>query len=334
MNLIIAIVLSFSSLISAQEYARNIFDGEMRFGPFDKKELRGTGPAQIEEAFNSSFSHKLCPGIKDIDDSFVPLLDKACRGSWRERRCYQKTRDAYIDFLRHRDLIDDQAWLVLKSKSETLPKLSEYFRSLRKLKLAREERGGGALDLSSLYTRDLSVKSNGFTGVSPRQYLYFNYSFQQIIRLSLIAEKMVQVMNSKSAMITVQLSDVEDMEIELSYSEKYRLGVKLAWRELTKLHLYEGFESTPRMIDVLFAGVETGVFQKEALEELIHRPALRDGFRDKSKHYAQILKSLGKAALYNAPVIGQFAAIPVLIWEAYEGIQEDRDAQSRATHLF
>lgn len=322
--------------LHAQSFALNTLDGKMSLGAHDPRDLGSISTNDIDLAYREIFLRKPFPSTEEFSSAFRTLIEKECLGAWREKSCLKKKELGVIDYLRSSGKIDNQAWLILRAKSETLPDLSSYLKDLKKFSDLRLERQGehSDSDISSLYTRELSVKSNGFKGVTPRQYLYFNYSSTQIIWLSSIANKMVRVMNSKNAVINIELEDDEDLEITLSYSEKYRLGVKLAWMEIEKAVHQRGFKKRPRMLDVLMAGIETGVFGPEALKELIAHPRLMDGFRNKKKNYIKILKSVGKAALYNTPVIGQFAAIPILIWETFQNMEEARDAQSRSTHLF
>jgi len=332
----IVLFILISPQLCAQSFALNTLDGKMSLGAYDPRDLGSISPDDIDLAYREVFLTELFPSTENFISAFRSLVEKECLGAWRERKCLKEKGLGVIDYLRSSGKIDNQAWLILRTESETLPNLSAYLKDLKKFSELRSKRQGEQrdTDISSLYTRELSVKSNGFNGVTPRQYLYFNYSSTQIIWLSSIAKKMISVMNSKNAVISVELEDDEDLEINLSYSEKYRLGVKLAWMEIEKAVHERGFGKRPRMLDVLMAGIETGVFGPEAMKELIKHPRLMDGFRNKKKNYIEILKSVGKAALYNAPVIGQFAAIPVLIWETFENMKEARDAQSSSTHLF
>lgn len=328
-------LFSFSTAWS-QSPPRNKFDGPMRIGLFEQSLLGGIQTDSIEASFEELFRATDSPSNADFKKTFEELAQKDCLGKWRQRRCLRTRYQEVIDYLRAQQYLDDQSWLILSYPNARLPRLEDYFRRSRKFQNIRANKNGGERekDISKLYTRELSVSANGFSGVTPRQYLYFNYSDAQILKLASIAKKMVGVMNSSRASINIAMNGEEDLEIELSYSEKYRLGVKLAWMEMEKCPVQYGFSSRPRMVDVLFAGIETGVFGPAALEELLKRPKLIDGYRNKRKYYFEALVSLGKAALYNTPVIGQFAAIPILIWETIESSREARDAQSASTHLF
>jgi hypothetical protein len=225
------------------------------------------------------------------------------------------------------------------SGSKKLKDVSDYLKSLHSLYKKRKNntsKYNTFYDLSFLQRRILGRKLNNYKGLSPRQYLYTKYNSFQIKKLSSLLNKTINIMNSSNSYIYISIDDnfLEDIRIDLSYTEKYRLSIKLLNKELSEMQFDNRFMTKPMLIDILISGVETGIIEPDTFKLLYMMPEFKDDYRNRYKIYIDVVKKIGKYVITNTPVVGTISILPIIIIEVINEMKQSRRNQANETHLF
>lgn len=169
-------------------------------------------------------------------------------------------------------------------------------------------------------TKEFKGKYANYKKLTPRQRLFLNYDHEQIIKLAEIVKYASQVMNAKNIKIVFD-EDGDGQEdlpaIEASYSEKYRLAIKLIKRELNR-EMLSGVlvGKNPTFTDLLAASMEVGYFSPDELKIMLDFPELRDPKPDTWKKVGKIAWLITRAGIMAIPGFGTIAAIPIVLVEA------------------
>lgn len=343
-------LLSFIFCINAalcEEFYHNYFDGNNYVSQKEYDSITsGLSSSLVNESLTSLLSKEKYPTTKSFVEHFEKEIGESCLGLRREKKCIRNKLENVIGVLRFEDKIDNQFYLIVQdyisNNEAVLPDLKNYLLTLHSVfnlrKINLPETYDHKYNMSFLNTRRMSRRAASYSGLYPRQVLYYTYNSFQIKALSSIFEKTLKIMNSSNAYIHIDLANDEESEdflhIDLSYTEKYRLAVKLLSQEVAKLPLTGGFPNRPLFIDVLMAAVETGVISKDVMEVMIFRDDFTDSYRNRFKIYGEIAKRLGLTALTYTPVIGQLALIPIILLETRQQIKDQKRRDSDETHLF
>jgi hypothetical protein len=143
-------------------------------------------------------------------------------------------------------------------------------------------------------------------------------------------------MNSSNSYIYISIEDdfLEDIRIDLSYTEKYRLSIKLLNKELSEMQFDNRFMTKPMLIDILISGVETGIIEPDTFKLLYMMPEFKDDYRNRYKVYIDVVKKIGKYVITNTPVVGTISILPIIIIEVINEMKQSRRNQANETHLF
>ena len=328
--------------IDARPFYFNFFDGAPVYRTSYAQNY--LDQEEVLSSFNDFMLKNEFPRTDDFIVFLQELIQEKCRGTQLYDKCHMRNYKYALQILRSSNQIDNLFYLIvddrIRNYKPSFKDLSDYLRSLKSLYLKRLSDLDGeehdVYDVSFLNTRSLSQEFGRYNGLTPRQVLYLKYDSFQIKYLGYQLKKMINVMNSENAYIHVDMEadDINDIHLELSYSEKYRLGVKLLKFHLNELQFDSRFGFKPRYIDVLLSGVETGVIRPELLKEFYAMPEFYDSYRNRYSIYKEALKRIGKQILINTPVVGQLAFIPIMIIEIRNELQNGTRNQSDDTHIF
>lgn len=301
---------------------------------------------------------------KVTSESFFQESLKRCRRSPKNvaHSCTKQINKDLIVLLRVEKIIDDVAYLILenhlehpfkesKEKKKQKPKNKHaLFLDLNTLEqkyffieLKREEINPQTASMefaeNPMATKDFKSKFATYKKLTPRQRLYLTYNHEQIIKLAEIVKYASQVMNSKSIRIVFDEDGdgIEDLPaIEASYSEKYRLAIKLIKRELNR-EVLNGvlIGKQPNFTDLLAASMEAGFFTPEELKIMLDFPELRDPKPENWKKAGKIAWLVARAGLLAIPGFGTVAAIPIVIIEAIiEGSKKNNENVDTTDNIF
>lgn len=343
---LLVVVFSYSSYAEAEEFYLNYFDGQSSF--MNVADYRAASQSLDPEETISRFSEYMLQNSTPTTKEFLQFIDSyvepMCRGRWRYESCLFSKRKSFIIILRYRNKIDNLFFLIvddhIRNFTPTLKDLKEYLQTLNSIYNYRKrtipEDYNKMQSTTFLNTRNLSRNYAGYKGLLVRQVLYLKYNAFQIKFLSNVLKKALTVMNSPNAYVYVEMNDeaFEDLKFELSYTEKYRLGVKLLNHQLAKLANDRRFGFKPQLIDVLAAGIDTGIISVPLLAHMYNMEEFKDSYRNRYKIYWKVLKNIGKVLVINTPVIGQVSLIPIMIIETKQQIEEMRQEAANETHLF
>lgn len=319
----------------------NYFDGAPKYGTsYAHKYL---DQQRVLALFEDYMSQNDFPTTDEFIVFLQDVISGKCRGDYLYSRCHMRYYKYTLQILRSADKIDNLFFLIvddrIRNYQPSFKDLAIYLRSLKSLyfkRLVQQDGQHEIFDLSFMHTRSLSQSYGSYRGLTPRQVLHLKYDSFQIKYLGHQLKKMINIMNSENAYIHVDMEaeDISDIHLELSYTEKYRLGVKLLKFHLNELQFDSRFGFKPRYIDVLLSGVETGVISPELLKEFYSMPEFFDSYRNRYSIYKEALKRIGKQILINTPVVGQLAFIPIMIIEIRNELRNSTRGQSDDTQLF
>ena len=341
--IILFALLLLVKIARAQEvsaYYNNYFDGPAL--QYQQNSKRFIDKDYVIDNFEFYMEDKIYPTTDEFIEFLQELISPNCYGTYLYDKCHVSFYHHALNVLRSEQRIDNLFYLIvsdrIKNFKPNLKDLSTYLRSLKSIYRKRLSSSNDVVgsDLSFLNSRNLSQKFGPYKGLTPRQVLYLKYDSFQIKHLAYQLKKMINIMSSKEAYIYInmQSTDLSDVRIDLSYSEKYRLGVKLLKFHLNELTLDNKFGFKPLFIDVLLAGVETGVIQPDILEGFYMMPEFYDSYRNRYKRYKEIILKIGKQILINTPYIGQISLIPIMIFEIRNELKNKNRGNSNDTHLF
>lgn len=361
---VLALILGLNSLAFAQ--ALNPFsalrDGSPRFlSESDFKQARelinAAEALQVMRAYFEAY-----PFIRFSKKQFFEKLEneiffqnsvKNCQRKLK-LHCPQKIKLSILVLLREEKIIDDVAYLILENqlkhplkikKEKILPNkrhlhlnLSELEQKYFFINLKREEINPQTANIEFTFNpmndqalkREFKGKFTHYKKLTPRQRLYLNYSHEQIIKLAEIVKLASLIMNANRVAIVADFDGdgVNDLEIETSYSEKYKLGLKILKRELNREingGILDG--KHPTFTDLLAASMEAGFFTPEQLKVMMDFPELRDPKPDTWKKVGKISWLITRAGIMAIPGFGTIAAIPIVIIEAIiEGTKQNDKA--------
>lgn len=332
---------SEEELLQTKEYYLNYFDGAQTRISYAEKYL---DKDFVISEFTNFMQENKFPKTDEFIVFLQGIISSKCRVSSLYDKCHMNYYRYALDLLRNNNKIDNLFYLIINDRirnyKPNFKDLSQYLRSLNSLYLKRlktsENNEHAYYDLSFLNKTVLSQKFGNYKGLTPRQMLHLKYDAFQIKYLGYQLKKMLNVMNSNDAYIHVDMQDedIDDLHLKLSYSEKYRLGVKLLKFHLKDLQFDSRFGFSPMYIDVLMAGVETGVIKPDILKVMYNMPEFVDSYRNRLNTYREVLKRLGKQILINTPVVGQLAFIPIMIIEIRNEMRTGMRGNSDDTHLF
>lgn len=281
------------------------------------------------------------PSKNQIQEFIQSVVVHHCHGRRRYLKCLNRKKMDYLYILRQNDYIDNLLYLLIKRQHRSINSLIDsksYLRALKSLTSLRNHSVNKipSNDLSFLYSIKLSQSYLGIKGLTPRQTLYLKYNSFQIKYLAKMLKDTLDIMNSPMAYIYIQINDTseDDIRIDLSYSEKYRLSVKLLNQKMNELLYDTRFGIKPRYIDILSAAVETGIISINDLKIFYMMPEFIDSYRNRFRIYAEMLKNFAKYAITNTPIVGPISIIPILLLELRQEMKENRNQGSNETHIF
>lgn len=367
---VLALILSLNSLAFAQGLNpfMSLRDGSPRFlndSDFKaaRKHLDASQALPVMKAYFESypfnrFSKKQFFEKLESENFFKDSV-KNCQKNGR-LNCDKFIKKNTLVLLRAEKMIDDVVFLLLenhlenpikmvKTKEETKEKLKKHYLSLDLssleqkyffVSLKREEINPQTANLEFSFNpmsdkalkKEFKGKYAHYKKLTPRQRLYLNYSHEQIIKLAEIVKLSSQIMNANRVAVVVDFDGdgTNDMEIEASYSEKYKLGLKILKRELereTVGGILQGKQ--PTFTDLLAASLEVGYFTPEQLKVMMDFPELRDPKPDTWKKVGKISWLIARAGIMAIPGFGMIAAIPIVIIEAViEGTKQNGKADT------
>ena len=337
-------LLTFTTLtIAGDEYYLNFFDGPPGFSKRTyHKSKQNINETKLINSFKLFMSLNLYPKSSKIIENIQELLTPYCSRRRKIKKCYYQNTYAALNVLRFNNVIDNMFVLHIKdelSGSKKLKDVSDYLKSLHSLYKKRKNntsKYNTFYDLSFLQHRILGRKLNNYKGLSPRQYLYTKYNSFQIKKLSSLLNKTINIMNSSNSYIYISIDDnfLEDIRIDLSYTEKYRLSIKLLNKELSEMQFDNRFMTKPMLIDILTSGVETGIIEPDTFKLLYMMPEFKDDYRNRYKIYIDVVKKIGKYVITNTPVVGTISILPIIIIEVINEMKQSRRNQANETHLF
>lgn len=330
-----------NDFLAADGYYYNYFDGPARYKSYGERYLN---KEFVIQEFDNYMSENRFPKTDDFISFLQNVIKDKCSSTYLYTNCHMNYYKYSLGILRESNKIDNLFYLIINDRIRNLkPRfkdLSDYLRSLnslyRKRMTSNDNEEHKYYDLSFLNKRVMSQAVAGYKGLSPREVLHLKYDSFQIKYLGFQLKKMLNVMNSNDAYIHVDMEDedIDDLHLSLSYTEKYRLGVKLLKFHLKELQFDNRFGFTPMYIDVLLAGVETGVISPDVLKVMYNMPEFVDSYRNRFKTYREVLKRLGRQILINTPIVGQIAFIPIMIIEIRNEMRNGNRGNSDDTQLF
>ena len=281
------------------------------------------------------------PSNNQIQGFIQSVIVHHCHGRRRYLKCLNNKRMDSLYILRQNDYIDNLLYLLIKRQHRNNNHLidsKDYLRALKSLTSLRNHSAKEVPsdDLSFLNSIKLSQSYLGIKGLTPRQTLYLKYNSFQIKYLAKMLKDTLDIMNSPMAYIYIQINDSseDDIRIDLSYSEKYRLSIKLLNHKMNELLYDTRFGIKPRYIDILSAAVETGIISINDLKIFYMMPEFIDSYRNRFRIYGDMLKNFAKYAITNTPIVGQISIIPILLMELRQEMKENRNQGSNETHIF
>lgn len=235
----------------------------------------------------------------------------------------------YIDSVHY--LILHEAYQDLEAQSFHLRR---YQNDLQYIKESAAFEFSSFSDLNSKTTRE---KISALKTLSSRQRLYTIYNKRQISLLSSVLERGIEVIQAGRADITVKSSEGKiTHEIPLSSQEKYRFALKLILRDFHRLQndpQFSEISSEMELIDLLSAGLETGVISGQVVNELMGGAALNILPGSFWERHSKMAISLAKTGALLMPGGGAYVLVGIILAESFFN-RGDKSASQKIDHLF
>lgn len=365
--IIIALIYGQIHLACAQTNPfRMLRDGDSRFiTPRDeeasKRFLQPASALPVVKSYFDNFEflrfNKAQFFEKVALEPFFKHSVKLCRLSFKNVvfSCEKLIKENLIVQMRKQKIIDDVVYLLLQNHLEhpyqidaknkhslalDLPSLEQkYFFIELKREVVNPTTATQEFLSNPMGGKVFKSKFADFKKLTPRQRLYLNYSHEQIIKLAEIVKYASLIMNAKDIKLVIDVDGdgVEDLPaIETSYSEKYRLALKLIKRELNR-EMKSGIliGKNPNFTDLLAASMEAGYFSPDELKIMLDFPELRDPKPETMKKVGRIAWLITRTGIMAIPGFGTIAAIPIVIIEAIiEGNKKKNEKADTTDDLF
>lgn len=205
-----------------------------------------------------------------------------------------------IDSVQHKILVTT----VESKKSEETFGLAEYERKLKSIKRKRGEELPNDL-FSPLNDHDVRKRIKALEDETARQRLYSRYSAIQIRQMAEVLSNAIDLMTARQGRVQLDLEgdDIWDRTETLSSQEIYRLGMKLLYRDYTRLKSSPLFQKNDlHLIDLVSAALEGGNIDSEVVREVLAMDALKIVEKGFFERHRKTFSSLGKIGVtYFAP---------------------------------
>lgn len=245
-----------------------------------------------------------------------------------------------LNLAQERGLLDSVQYKILedtiesKNRQQTF-RLVDYQRKLNSIKKGRGE--GIPADLfKTLNNEKLRKKINALEDETPRQRLYLKFSSIQIKQMAQVLTNAIDLMTARQGRVQLDIEgdDIWDRTETLSTQEIYRLGMKLLYRDYTRLKSSPLFQKTDlQLIDLVSAALELGEIDGEVVTEILNMDALKIVEKGFFERHRNTFISLGKVGVtYFAPG-GPFIVLAITLVESMAEGKKDYEKFS-SDHLF
>lgn len=213
-----------------------------------------------------------------------------------------------------------------------LIQLSSYYKKLKRIQKMRRD----TFESHELY---LPIKKANFKDnknkqrYTFREKLYAHYTPIQIKAMGSLLEYMFDIMMAQRTYTVIELSDKDDIVLEATLTDQYRLAIRLYEIEKRKAErIRTKIGRVVDDIDIVFAALELGIIAKEEVSILLTNP---DFFREDiswEKKLGMYIKSLALLGLQTNPATAPYVLIPTLLYRSYQ--DADRELKSADEDLF